>query len=211
MGDANFKALAQGTQSVYDRKDALFDRVRDKSLFEKPWLDAFSAHLPDGASVLDLGCGSGQPIGHYFIEKGYDLTGVDYSKALLDLAETRFPQARWIQGDIRNFEGVLAGQRADGIIAWHSLFHLTQAEQRMALPQILSYLGKGGVFMTTIAPEAAELEGYIADAPVYHASLAPDDYQTILKECGLTVLTMRFSDPDCRGASVLLAKRLDTV
>ena len=36
-----------------------FDAVRSRTLFEKDWLDAFLALVPDGGTVLDAGCGAG--------------------------------------------------------------------------------------------------------------------------------------------------------
>ena len=65
--------------SLYQRHADDWDRERGRSLFEKDWLDRFLALLPQGASILDIGCGSAEPIARYFIEKGYNVTGIDSS------------------------------------------------------------------------------------------------------------------------------------
>jgi SAM-dependent methyltransferase len=77
---------------LYQRRahDWAMDRA-DGSLFGKPWLDRFLALLPAKASILDLGCGSGEPIARYLIENGHDLAGVDSSPALIDICKTVFP------------------------------------------------------------------------------------------------------------------------
>jgi hypothetical protein len=43
-----------------------WDKERGRDLAEKTWLDKFPALLvPDEPLVLDVGCGSGEPIGNY--------------------------------------------------------------------------------------------------------------------------------------------------
>jgi SAM-dependent methyltransferase len=54
---------------LYQRYAEDWDRERGNSLFEKAWLDRFLALLPPEPSILDIGCGSGEPIARYFIEK----------------------------------------------------------------------------------------------------------------------------------------------
>jgi ubiquinone/menaquinone biosynthesis C-methylase UbiE len=39
-----------------------WDEARGRNLFERGWLDRFTALLPPGGSVLDIGCGSGEPM-----------------------------------------------------------------------------------------------------------------------------------------------------
>jgi len=59
-------------------------------LFEKPWLDRAIFYLKSGAKILDLGCGMGQPIAEYFINKEFEVTGVDNSWNLINIAERRY-------------------------------------------------------------------------------------------------------------------------
>ena len=42
---------------------------------DKPWHERFVTALPVGASVLDLGCGSGAPVARYLVECGLRVTG----------------------------------------------------------------------------------------------------------------------------------------
>jgi SAM-dependent methyltransferase len=61
---------------LYQRHAADWDKERGRSLFEKPWLDRFLALLPPSASVLDIGCGAGEPTARYFIERGCHVTAI---------------------------------------------------------------------------------------------------------------------------------------
>ena len=116
---------------LYDRHARAWETQRGRELFERPWLDRFLALVPRGGSVLDLGCGSGEPIARTLIEAGYGVTGVDSSPAMIALCESRFPDARWLVADMR---GLSLGQRFDGILAWDSFFHLRPGDQRAMFP-----------------------------------------------------------------------------
>lgn len=68
---------ADRTIGLYERHARAFDLGRGRSLIERPWLERFLALVPRGGSVLDLGCGSGEPIARHLMAAGY--TGVDSS------------------------------------------------------------------------------------------------------------------------------------
>lgn len=194
----------RNTRDVYERRAREFDRERTKTLFERPWLERFCASLNAGARILDLGCGSGEPIARYLIAKGFAVTGVDFSEALLALARERFPGQRWIHCDLRE---LALNARYDAIIAWHSLFHLTPVQQRLALPRIVSHLEDGGRLMATLAPEAGETTGWAGGEEIYHGGLAASEYRALLEGCGLNIDAFAISDPECGGASVVLATK----
>ena len=62
-------------RAVYEAVARDFDRDRSKSLMEKCYLDRVQAQLVEGASVLDLGCGSAEPIAKFFIDHGCRVFG----------------------------------------------------------------------------------------------------------------------------------------
>ena len=200
--DPPIRDLAAATGAVYERNAARFDAERPKGLHEKAWLDRFLALLPDGGAILDLGCGAGDPIAGYFLGRGYRVTGVDASLAMLDLARTRFPAGDWREGDMRRLD---LPERFDGVLGWNSFFHLTPEEQRATLPLLAGHLRPGGALMLTVGPRAGEVAGRVGDDAVYHSSLAPDDYETILDRLGLRVVHFLKEDPDCDLQTVLVA------
>jgi cyclopropane fatty-acyl-phospholipid synthase-like methyltransferase len=64
--------------------------------------------LRRGATVLDIGCGTGLASGP-FIGNGFSVTGVDTSRAMLAKAMERFPQRRFRR---RVCRGVAVSERA---------------------------------------------------------------------------------------------------
>jgi trans-aconitate methyltransferase len=96
---------------LYERHARAWHGDRLKNLFERPWLDQFLALLPRAASILDIGCGSGEPIARYFIEAGYDLAGADSSPAMIEMCQSRFPNQTWFVADMRTLS---LGRRFEG-------------------------------------------------------------------------------------------------
>jgi SAM-dependent methyltransferase len=70
---------------LYERHahDYVADR-RSVGWNESAWLDRFSALLSQGASILDIGCGSGEPNARYLIDQGFAVDGVDTSPTLIE-------------------------------------------------------------------------------------------------------------------------------
>ena len=67
-----------------------------------------------GAAVVELECGSGR-VGAYLADRGWDVTGLDRSPALIDRAPRRRPgrRVRWIQADVLTDDiGRLVGRPA---------------------------------------------------------------------------------------------------
>lgn len=74
---------------TYEKIADWMDEHRSRTLFEKRYLDRTIAYLKPKATVLDLGCGTGEPIGQYFIDVGFQVTGVDGSTRMLEIARSR--------------------------------------------------------------------------------------------------------------------------
>lgn len=190
---------------LYTEHGADFDKERGRSLAEKPWLDRFTSLLPDGGPILDIGCGSGEPIAGYFIANGYDVTGIDASLPLIELCRNRFPENLWAVADMRE---LALGRRFDGLIAWHSFFHLKPEDQRLMFGIFRQHANDGAALMFTAGPGHGEAIGTFHGKPLYHASLAREDYERLLAANGFRLLDHIVNDPQCGGATVYLAMRV---
>jgi SAM-dependent methyltransferase len=179
---------------------------RSQTLFEKPWLDRFLSHLPKAPSVLDIGCGSGAPIGTYLATACGTYTGVDTSPELLAIAQARNADATWINADMRALD---LTQKFHGILAWNSSFHLTQDDQRAMFPIFGNHAAAGAVLMFTSGTSHGARMGEFAGAPLYHASLAPEEYRVLLDANGFEVVAHVAEDPACQGHTVWLARLRD--
>lgn len=189
---------------LYEETAALWDKARGRDLMEANWLARFASLLPAGGEILDLGCGMGEPIAAWLAMQGFGVTGVDSSPSLLALAKDRLPDQHWIVGDMRHVD---LGRCLDGVIAWHSFFHLAPDDQRAMFPRFAAHLRTGGALMFTSGPQAGEAIGEWQGEPLYHASLSPEEYERLLAANGLAVIAQERDDPTCGGATVWLARR----
>ncbi|SIN59490.1 2-polyprenyl-3-methyl-5-hydroxy-6-metoxy-1,4-benzoquinol methylase [Parasphingorhabdus marina DSM 22363] len=192
----------EATKGVYERQAGYWDEVRPTLLYEKPWLDRFTANLPAGGRLLDLGCGSGVPVAGYFLDEGFTVVGTDYAEPMIALARQRYPAAEWHVQDINHL--TIMGQ-FDGIYSWDGFFHLSVAEQRAVLPDLCQRIKEGGAMLLTVGTGEGEVTGTIGGETVYHASLSPEEYHSLLRENGFETITFVPEDDNCRGRSVLLA------
>ena len=180
-----------------------YDTHRSRKLFEKPWLDKAAAHLKRSATILDLGCGMGDPIARYFIDQGYQVTGVDGCQELIAMAHTRFPKGTFLIADMRSLS---LKNRFDAIIVWNSLFHLTSDEQRQMFHVFAEHIKANGVLLFTTGPAAGELWSDNGGENLYHASLSPEEYKSALQKHGFTLLDYKISDEACQSHTVWLAQ-----
>lgn len=191
--------------ALYERHALAFDGLRGRNLFEKPWLDRFTALVAPRGDILDLGCGAGEPIAASLIRGGFRVTGVDASETLIGLCRQRFPDRSWFVADMRQFS---LPARYDGILAWHSFFHLNQNDQRAMFPRFAALAASGAALMFTAGHFDGVAMGEFAGEPLYHASLSSDEYTALLAENGFAVVAQVSQDPQCGGATVWLAKRV---
>jgi SAM-dependent methyltransferase len=194
---------ADAIVGIYTRHALQWDRDRGKSLFERDWLDRFLRVAGEGADILDLGCGSGDPIARYFIAAGHAVTGLDSSPGLIALGRERFPAHQWLIGDMRRAD---LGRRFGAVLAWDSFFHLTPDDQRAMFAIFHAHAAPGAALMFTSGPASGEAIGSYQGEPLYHASLAVEEYRELLEAHDFTLVEHVSNDPDCGGHTVWLAK-----
>jgi predicted TPR repeat methyltransferase len=198
-------AEAAAIVDLYERHARAWDAKRGRRLMEAAWLERFAALVPAGGSVLDIGCGMGEPIGRHLAESGYRVTGVDTSETLIGLARQRMPEQMWRVADMRT---LTLGQRFDGLLAWDSFFHLAREDQRRMFPVFAAHAAEGAALLFTSGPANGEAIGSFEGEPLYHASLAPEDYRALLAASGFEVVAHVAEDRACGGHTVWLARRI---
>jgi SAM-dependent methyltransferase len=201
--------MPRGSENIvdlYERNAYAWDeqRGRPRPLMEQRWLDRFTALIPAGATILDIGCGSGKPIAAHLIAQGYTVTGVDSSPTMIDMCSDRFPAHHWLVADMRR---LTLGKRFAGVIAWDSFFHLSPDDQRLMFPIFRAHAEPGAPLLFTSGPRHGDAIGSFEGEPLYHSSLDPGEYRALLRDNGFTVVDHAVEDPTCGGHTIWLAQR----
>lgn len=179
------------------------DRLREATLYEKDWLKSFCALIPPRGSVLDCGCGAGEPIARYFSEQGYAVTGIDSSVTMVRMFQSRLPDQRALVGDMRTLS---LGEEFNGILAWDSFFHLSPPEQTLMFRTFRIHAAPRAALMFNSGTSHGEAVGTLEGEPLYHASLDASEYRGLLDHHGFGVVSMVTEDPNCGGRTVWLAQ-----
>jgi SAM-dependent methyltransferase len=198
------KADSERIIGLYERHAHTYARDRGTRLLdEKDWLDRFLALLPPQASILDVGCGTADPMDRYFIENGNNVTGIDSSPSLIQMCSGEFPKQNWTVADMRSLS---LDRCFNGILALDSLFHLSPNDQRRMFPILKKHAAPSAALMFTSGPSYGEAIGSYCGEPLYHASLDPEEYRSLLKENGFDVISHVVEAPACYGHTIWLAQ-----
>ena len=93
--NTNHDAIA----SIYDLKSPLERHDRVLECMDQLILK----NIPEGAHIFDLGCGTGQ-VAQRLLKRGYQVTGLDSSEEMLNIARENAPDAEFILDDARFFK-----------------------------------------------------------------------------------------------------------
>lgn len=198
------KKLTRPIAKIYQEESHFWDKQRSQSQFtEIKYLSQIASQIPKKGDVLDLGCGSGRPIGKYFIEEGHQVTGIDIAPAMIEKAASLFPQHQWAIADMRTLN---LNKKFHGIVAWDSFFHLTVSEQKRMFPIFRQHLFQNGLLLFTSGPKHGEAIGDMNGQPLFHASLAPNEYRALFLENGFQEIGFFPEDPTCGGHTVWIAQ-----
>ncbi|MWB76731.1 methyltransferase domain-containing protein [Pseudooceanicola sp. 216_PA32_1] len=128
------------TLDVYAQRTAEY-AARSGSAKEKKQLDRFLDALPQGARVLDLGCGPGDSSAR-MAERGFDPDPVDASPEMVAHARDTWH----LPARVQPFAALESEGEYDGVWANFSLLHATKADLPGHLSAIRRALKPGGLF-----------------------------------------------------------------
>lgn len=196
--------LADSIVGHYEKHALAWEADRRNSHWaEKPWHDRFIENLPRGSEVLDLGCGGGNPVASHLHACGLRIIGIDSSPTMISLCRQRLPGHEWIVGDMRRLS---LGRRFAGLLAWDSFFHLDFDSQRAMFAIFAAHALPGAMLMFNTGPRHGEAIGSYRGDPLYHASLAPEEYRSLMDQTGFETIGHAVEDAHAGGRAVWLCR-----
>jgi SAM-dependent methyltransferase len=170
---------SHGYESIADE----FARLRRASGIGLETIRSWAKQLPGGASVLDLGCGSGVPVAVELGRLGFFVAGVDASPTLIAEFHRQLPAALCACEAIE--DSAFFERKFDGILAVGLIFLLPEEVQRSVIKKVGNALEPCGRFLFTAPHQRCEWQDVLTGQK--SVSLGAEQYTVALHQAGLTL------------------------
>lgn len=193
------KTVKEGYNAIADRY--LTERSRDSE--DVRLLYEFIERLPANAKVLDAGCGAGVPISQMLSEQ-FEVTGVDFSEAQIELAKKHVPIARFICQDMTTLD--FPANTFDGICSYYAIIHIPREAHQSLLADFHRMLKPTGLALLCLGAENLmdDIDEDYLGTRMYWSHYDAETYLKMLKDCGFSIIWSRHvTDETCEGAGHL--------
>jgi 2-polyprenyl-3-methyl-5-hydroxy-6-metoxy-1,4-benzoquinol methylase len=167
----------------YERIAEHFIRARNSSIgpaVVRKWAKG----LPSGASILDVGCGSGIPISQTLLQEEFTVYGVDASPTLVAKFRKQFPDTPVECSPVE--DSLFFGKTFDAIVCWGLMFVLPVNSQRILIDKVARALHPDGKFLFTATKEPCTWSDSLTHLP--STSLGHEAYEQELASRGLVLV-----------------------
>ena len=137
-----FGELAAAYGDAFDRVPAQVRSVE--------WV---TGQLTRDAKVLDVGCGTGRPACEILVNAGLDVTGIDITPGMIEVAKSKVPGARYGVADSRKWEPSEGEASFDAVVSFFAFIAaVSQEDIRTFFKRAYTWLRPGGVFVFGTVP-----------------------------------------------------------
>lgn len=176
--------MIDDTSNGYEAVADAFVAARSGSTTGLAIIRQWAASLPRGASVIDIGCGSGEPVTAALIDAGLTVSALDASPALVAAFRQRFPDVEVACEPAERSR--FFGHSFDGAVAIGLMFLLPEKAQRTLIGNVAEALNPGGRFLFTAPRQVCAWDDVLTGRR--STSLGAEEYGRILEAAGLGLI-----------------------
>lgn len=165
----------------YYRENHIEYFERTFNLDSSSFLSSLTAKLAPGASVLDIGCGSGRDL-LWLKNRGFKVTGFERSPGLAGLAR-KSAGCDILEGDFTSYD--FSSIRADAVILIGALVHIPHDGFAAVLRNIAKALTTDGLMLITAKEGTGKAEG--ADGRIFYL-FRREELEAIFASLGFQIL-----------------------
>jgi len=186
-------------EAGYDRIADSFAQWRDEIEGDprREWAADLASRLPDGAAVLELGCGAGLP-DTAELARRFRVTGVDVSAEQIRRARENVPNAELVHADFLGLE--LPAGSFDAVCSFYVFNHVPRERLGELLERITGWLRPGGLAMHAFgAHDTPGWTGEWLGAETFFSGFEPPENRRLVEAAGLAILrdeVVAFTEPD---------------
>ena len=176
-----FKTVEQS----YDRMGETYHNFRDNEKFNRE-LEKFAGLLPAAGHILDAGSGVGKPVSDFMVKNGFQVTGVDISKKMVEKAKENVPEASFYQKNILTLD--FQDNLFDGIICVYTLWHIPRKNHADIINNFHRMLKDGGILVLNTGVYESEGMSQFFGEPMLWSTNDPRKTLNSVKETGFEII-----------------------
>jgi ubiquinone/menaquinone biosynthesis C-methylase UbiE len=184
VSDPRTRLVGAGYDAMAETWESWKAQITDDPRAE--WCNELLVRLPEGARVVELGCGGGAPETALLAER-FRLTGVDLSQEQLRRARERIPAAEFVHADFT--EIAFEPASIEAVAAFYSFNHVPRDLLARLYERIRTWLSPAGLLLTALGTSDTEdWTGDFLGAPNYFSSFPPHVNTRMLGDAGFELL-----------------------
>jgi SAM-dependent methyltransferase len=157
-----------------------------------PLIEFFSNNLPKNGFILDLGSGTGLPFAKLFVEKGFNVLGVDISSQMIKIAQKNVPLANFKELSMTDLD---YDKKFDGVFSSYSMLLLNPQLFKDVANRIVKSLKDNGLLYLSLNEPRVEGEDVDKEVIVelmgekmYSRAYREEEILTVFSPLGMKLL-----------------------
>jgi len=195
VSDPRTQIVGAGYDAMVDTWEDWVAQIENDPRAE--WRDELIERLPEGARVVELGCGGGTTETRLLAQR-FRLTGVDLSDEQLRRARERVPEAEFVQADFTSID--FESESLAAVVAFYSFNHVPRDLLAPLDARVRRWLAPDGLFLTALGTSDTEnWTGEWLGATMYFSSFPPAVNSRMLRDAGFELLrdeVVTFQEPE---------------
>ncbi|HEY69222.1 MAG TPA: class I SAM-dependent methyltransferase [Anaerolineae bacterium] len=172
-------------RSGYDAIAGEYWTTRSEDSEDVLLLREIADRLPEGARVLDAGCGAGVPVAQ-MLSRRFKAVGVDFSTEQLHLASRLVPDLQLVCQDLTHLG--FRSNSLDAICSYYAIIHIPRREHEAMLRDFYRILKPSGLALLCLG--ANDLEDDRQDyhgVRMYWSHFDAETNLRLLRDCGFEI------------------------
>jgi len=172
----------------------------------KQYVDSLLGRLKPGVKILDLGCGTGQPIAQYLVQNNFRVVGVDQSTSMLEIARRMVPEAELIHADMCE---VNLDDEFAAAICWDSIFHVGRSQHQAIFRKLSNLLAPGGWLL--LSAGVTGHEGFTSEMfghEFFYSGYEIEETLRLLRSVEFEIDLCEVDDPSSLGHMAIIARKV---
>jgi len=176
------------TTLTIDAYNKNYSKYTDKFMDYNPYaihINNFAGLLEENFKVLDIGCGPGNVAKQLCAVKRLEITGIDLSSEMLELARKNVPNGEFYLQDSRTAS--FMPESFDAVMLSFSIVHLDDGEMHEVLTNAIKWLRSGGYLYVSFmeGKEPGFETTSFSPQPIYFNYFEETAIEDLLKENGV--------------------------